>query len=67
MKQPKIPDGWDEERVRRVLEHYDTQSDEEAGAEDEAALQASLDQKQGLQLLAGSGAGKEGLVVACQP
>ncbi|OLE83202.1 MAG: hypothetical protein AUF76_07030 [Acidobacteria bacterium 13_1_20CM_2_65_9] len=30
MKQPTFPQGWDEERVRRVLEHYETQSDEEA-------------------------------------
>lgn len=33
--------GWDEERVRRVLEHYETQSDEEAVAEDEAAYEAT--------------------------
>ena len=39
MKQPKFPEGWDEERVRRVLEHYETQSDEEAVAEDEAAFE----------------------------
>ena len=32
---------WDEERVRRVLEHYETQSDEEAVAEDEAAYEAT--------------------------
>jgi hypothetical protein len=36
MKQPTYPDGWDAERVRRVLEHYEAQSDEEAVAEDEA-------------------------------
>jgi hypothetical protein len=41
MKQSKFPSGWDEERVRRVLEHYESQSDEEAVAEDEAALSAS--------------------------
>ena len=40
MKQSKFPSGWDEERVRRVLEHYESQSDEEAVAEDEAALSA---------------------------
>jgi hypothetical protein len=39
MKQPKFPAGWDEERVRRVLEHYEDQSDEEAVAEDEAAYE----------------------------
>jgi len=33
--------GWDEERVRRVLEHYESQSDEEAVAEDEAAFETT--------------------------
>ena len=28
MTQSKYPDGWDPERVRRVLEHYEAQSDE---------------------------------------
>jgi hypothetical protein len=31
----RFPPGWDEERVRRVLAHYESQSDEEAAAEDE--------------------------------
>jgi len=39
MKQPKFPPGWDEDRVRRVLAHYEAQSEEEAVAEDEAAFQ----------------------------
>jgi hypothetical protein len=39
MSQTTYPPGWDEERVRRVLEHYATQSDEEAVAEDEAAYE----------------------------
>jgi hypothetical protein len=37
MKQTKFPQGWNEDRVRKLLEHYDAQSDEEAVAEDEAA------------------------------
>ena len=37
MKKNRFPKGWDEERVRRVLEHYEDQTDEEAVAEDEAA------------------------------
>jgi hypothetical protein len=41
MKQPTYPDGWDAERVRRVLEHYEAQSDEEAVAEDEAAYETT--------------------------
>ena len=38
MKQSKFPPGWDEQRVRGVLEHYESQTDEEAVAEDEAGL-----------------------------
>ena len=41
MTKTHFPPGWDEERVRRVLEHYQTQSDEEAVAEDEAAYEAT--------------------------
>jgi len=37
MRRTTFPTGWDEERVRRVLEHYEQQSEEEAVAEDEAA------------------------------
>ncbi len=38
--QQQFPSGWDEERVRRVLEHYENQTEEEAVAEDEAAFEA---------------------------
>jgi len=41
MKQTKFPVGWDEQRVRRVLEQYEQQSDDEAVAEDEAACEAT--------------------------
>ncbi len=37
MSKPKYPNGWDEARVERVLEHYESQTDEEAVAEDEAS------------------------------
>ena len=40
MKQSKFPQGWDLKRVERVLSHYDSQSEEEAVAEDEAALES---------------------------
>ena len=42
MNQPKFPPGWDEERVNRVLQHYETQSDEQAVAEDEAAWESTV-------------------------
>ncbi len=42
MKKPEqFPPGWDEARVRRVLEHYERQSDDEAVAEDEASFEAT--------------------------
>lgn len=39
MKQSTFPPGWDEARVRRVLAHYEEQTEEEAVAEDEAAME----------------------------
>ncbi len=40
MKQSRFPPGWDEERVQRVLAHYETQTETEAVAEDEATLES---------------------------
>jgi len=39
MRQKRFPPGWDEDRVRRVLAHYEQQTEEEAVAEDEAAAE----------------------------
>ena len=38
-KKTKFPPGWDESRVKRVLQHYESQSEYEAFAEDEAAYE----------------------------
>src|SRR5262247_532129 len=38
MKQQHYPAGWNEDRVRKLLQHYETQTEEEAVAEDEAAF-----------------------------
>ncbi len=38
MKKNRFPKGWDEQRVRRVLSHYETQTEEEQVAEDENAF-----------------------------
>lgn len=38
-REQRFPPGWDEERVRLVLEHYEEQSEDEAVAEDEAAFE----------------------------
>jgi hypothetical protein len=39
MKQSRFPPGWDEDRVQKVLAHYENQTAEEAVAEDEAAYE----------------------------
>jgi len=39
MTNKHFPPGWDEERVRRVLAHYETQTEDEAVAEDEIAFE----------------------------
>lgn len=41
MRQQKFPPGWDEERVRKVLMHYEEQTEDEAFAEDESAFEDS--------------------------
>jgi len=41
MSQSKFPSGWDEEKVRRVLAHYEEQTDEDAVLEDEAGMEPS--------------------------
>ena len=35
----RFPKGWDEARVRDVTEHYESQTEDEAVAEDEAAFE----------------------------
>ena len=37
-KRSRFPKGWDEARVRAVLDHYENQTEDEAVAEDEAAF-----------------------------
>lgn len=41
MSKSRFPRGWDEERVRRLMRHYDSRSEEEQVAEDEAAMSES--------------------------
>ncbi|MDI6768116.1 MAG: hypothetical protein QMD04_00400 [Anaerolineales bacterium] len=38
MKNNRFPPGWDEARVKRVLAHYETQSEDDAAVEDEKAF-----------------------------
>jgi hypothetical protein len=41
MSETKFPADWDEQKVRRVLVHYEEQTEEDALAEDEAGIQPS--------------------------
>jgi hypothetical protein len=38
MSDQRFPQGWNEERVKRLIEHYDSLTEEEQVAEDEAAV-----------------------------
>lgn len=39
MRQTRLPTTWNDEKVRRVLAHYEKQTEDEAVAEDEAAFE----------------------------
>jgi hypothetical protein len=41
MKESKLPAGWDEERVQRVLAYYEEQSEEDAMVEDIVGVEPS--------------------------
>jgi hypothetical protein len=41
MSHNNLPDGWDQDKVRRVLAHYETQTEDGALAEDEAGVESS--------------------------
>lgn len=40
MKKQKYPPGWNEKRVRKVIAHYENQTEEEQAAEIEQVLEA---------------------------
>ena len=44
MSESKFPAGWDEERVKRLIDHYEGMSEEDLVAEDEAASDLSAGQ-----------------------
>ena len=41
MNKESFPEGWDEEKIRRVLAYYEQQSEEDALIEDEAGVEPS--------------------------
>ena len=42
MSRNRFPPGWDEKRVKGVISHYESQSEAEAVAEDEAAMGSTV-------------------------
>ena len=41
MSENRFPEGWDEQKIRQVLAHYEEQTDQDAVAEDEARVNSS--------------------------
>lgn len=41
MSDQKLPQGWDESRIHRVLDHYESQTDDAAAAEDQAGFEST--------------------------
>ena len=41
MSNKKLPPGWDLSRVRRVVDHYESQTDDEAATEDQEAFEST--------------------------
>jgi hypothetical protein len=41
MSEIRFPDGWDQEKVRRVLSRYEEQTEEDAIVEDQAGIESS--------------------------
>ena len=41
MSDQKLPKGWDETRVRSVLDHYESQTDDQAATEDQEAFEST--------------------------
>ncbi len=39
MSNSRYPKGWDADRVKRLIDHYESLSEDEQTAEDEAALE----------------------------
>jgi hypothetical protein len=39
----ELPKGWDVDRAQRVAEHYETQTEDQAVAEDEADGQVTME------------------------
>jgi hypothetical protein len=40
MSKARYPPGWNASRVQRLIDHYESRSDEELAAEDDAAAEA---------------------------
>ena len=54
-KNQNFPHGWDEERVQRVLAHYENQTEDEAVAEDDMGAELTGASLRGAATLRGAG------------
>jgi hypothetical protein len=41
MSQTDFPEGWDDDKIRRTIAHYEMQTEDEAVAEDEDSVKSS--------------------------
>jgi hypothetical protein len=41
MNEPRFPAGWNAERVKRLIDHYEAMSEDELASEDEKAIERS--------------------------
>jgi len=41
MNKNKFPEGWTDEKIRRIIAHYEEQTEEEAIAEDHSGVESS--------------------------
>ncbi len=42
MSENRFPEGWKDDKVQRILAHYEKQTDDAALAEDEAGVESSV-------------------------
>jgi hypothetical protein len=58
MREPRFPPGWDKDRVREILAHYEDQSEDERFAEIEAAREVETPNAETSKALRDADAGR---------
>jgi hypothetical protein len=51
MMPQRLPEGWTQERIQRLISHYENQTEDEAVAEDEEFIRASADSDEATNIL----------------